>query len=153
MEVLVCDGWSIYFHPEFAEQWNKQVDLVTKLKSKLDREEFVKHPDAKLLVAMRQCIKEKIPLNPHAKYFMLKKGLKKYRRVKKMGLPERYRLFFRASSVAGKKVIVILWLGYPRREGDKNDCYEKFKQKLTNQIFSDNVTDLVAECVEPVKTF
>src|SRR4028118_444599 len=154
MEVLICDGWSIYFHPEFAVQWNEQVSLVKDLSKKLDRKEFVEHSQVKLLASLRSCIKEKIPLNPHAAYFMLKKGLKKYRRLKKMGLPSRYRLFFKAGVIGKKKVIVILWLGYPRRQGDKkNDCYEKFNRKLANQIFPEALPDLVAQCTKAVSSF
>lgn len=154
MEVLVCNGWSIYYHPEFATQWNEQVGTVKGLSRKLDKKDFVEHPEVKLLASLRKCIKEKIPLNPHAVYFRLKKGLKKYRRLKKMGLPERYRLFFKAGCIGDKKVIIILWLGYPRREGDKkNDCYEKFKRKLSKGAFPEDLSELVAQCTEAVKSF
>ena len=149
MEVLVCNEWSIYFHPEFANQWDQQVKLVKKLSSTLSKKEFVEHREVKFTASLRLCIKEKIPLNPHAAYFRLRKDLKKYRRLKKMGLPERYRLFFRAGVINNEKVIIVLWLGYPRREGDKkNDCYEKFKRKLANQIFPDDLTQLVAQCTK-----
>jgi toxin YhaV len=43
---------------------------------------------------------------------------------KKMGLPQRYRLFFRA--FADQRIIIILWLGFPRKEGDRRDCYQVF---------------------------
>ncbi|MEA5552373.1 type II toxin-antitoxin system YhaV family toxin [Anabaena cylindrica UHCC 0172] len=52
---------------------------------------------------------------------MLQKPLQKYGRLKKMGLPERYRLFFRVFKE--QKIIIILWLGFSRKEGDKKDCY------------------------------
>lgn len=29
-----------------------------------------------------------------------------------------------------KKIIIILWLGFPRKEGDKKDCYQVFTKKL-----------------------
>jgi toxin YhaV len=54
--------------------------------------------------------------------------LQKYGRLKKMGLPNRMRLFFRAFKE--KKVIIILWLGFPRKEGDKKDCYQVFSKKV-----------------------
>jgi toxin YhaV len=149
MEVLVCNEWSIYFHPEFSEQWDEQVKLVKKLKGALSKKEFVEHSEVKLIASLRLCIKEKIPLNPHAAFFRLRKDLKKYRRLKKMGLPERYRLFFKAGNIDNKKVIVVLWLGYPRREGDKkNDCYEKFKRKLASGIFPEDLAELVAQCTQ-----
>ncbi len=50
-----------------------------------------------------------------------------------MGLPERYRLFFRAFKK--QKIIIILWLGFPRKEGDKKDCYQVFTKKVENGEF------------------
>jgi toxin YhaV len=100
-----------------------------KLKSRLDPKDFVTHPDVKLLKAIDSGIRDKIPTDPFASHFSLRKPLNKYGRLKKMGLPQRYRLFFRA--FADQRVIIILWLGFPRKEGDspqatlreRRDCY------------------------------
>ena len=43
--------------------------------------------------------------------------------LKGMGLPNRYRLFFRPFEVEGRRLLLILWLGFPRKEDDRNHCY------------------------------
>jgi toxin YhaV len=101
-----------------------------KLKSRLPAEDFVRHPDVKLLKAIDSGMREKISLDPFASHFALRKPLQKYGRLKKMGLPQRYRLFFRA--FADQKVIIILWLGFPRKEGDSQDCYAVFSRIVAN---------------------
>ncbi|MBD2771094.1 type II toxin-antitoxin system YhaV family toxin [Iningainema sp. BLCCT55] len=61
-----------------------------------------------------------------------------------MGLPERYRLFFR--TFKEQKIIIIIWLEFPRKEGDKNDCYQVFSKKVANGDFPESVNELLAEC-------
>ncbi len=61
-----------------------------------------------------------------------------------MGLPSRYRLFFR--TFKEQKIIIIFWLGFPCKEGDKNDCYQVFSKKVTNGDFPENLEQLKAEC-------
>lgn len=144
MTAFNCNGWQIFFHPLFNQQWVELRSRVRILKNDLPKEEFIKHPDAKLLKALNIGIKEKITQDPFASYFVLQKPLQKYGRLKKMGLPERYRLFFRAFEE--QKIIIILWLGYPRKEGDKKDCYQVFTKKVENGEFPESVNDLCAEC-------
>ena len=61
-----------------------------------------------------------------------------------MRLNDRYRLFFKAYKE--QKTIIILWLGYPRKDGDKNDCYTVFKKMVSNGIFAGSIEELIAEC-------
>ncbi|WP_442949696.1 type II toxin-antitoxin system YhaV family toxin [Nostoc sp.] len=42
----------------------------------------------------------------------------------------RDKLLFRAFDTEQLKVIVILWLGFPRKEGAKNDCYQVFTKMV-----------------------
>lgn len=144
MTAFTCNGWQIFFYPLFNEQWLELRDKVRVLRNELSKEEFIKHPDAKLLKALNIGIKEKIPQDPFACYFVLQKPLHKYGRLKKMGLPDRYRLFFRAFKE--QKIIIILWLGYPRKEGDKKDCYQVFTKKIENGELPDSIDELRAEC-------
>jgi toxin YhaV len=60
-----------------------------------------------------------------------------------MGLPQRYRLFFRA--FADRRVIIILWLSFPRKEGDRRDCYQVFSRMIANGKLPDSYESLVAE--------
>ncbi|QSJ17446.1 type II toxin-antitoxin system YhaV family toxin [Nostoc sp. UHCC 0702] len=144
MAAFTCNGWQIFFSPLFNEQWIELRNRVRILKNDLPKEEFIKHSDAKLLKALNIGIKEKITQDPFASHFVLQKPLQKYGRLKKMGLPERYRLFFRA--FREQKIIIILWLGYPRKEGDKKDCYQVFTKKIKDGKLPDSVNDLRAEC-------
>ena len=144
MSPIVRKGWTIYYHPLFAEDLNDLFNKVSRLKDKLSEPAFNCHADTKLFKALLLGIEEKIPDNPLAYYFALQAPLNRYCRLKKMGLPERYRLFFKVYK--DRNTIVILWLGFPRREGDKKDCYEVFKRKVAKNEFPEDVDTLIAEC-------
>ena len=144
MKPIFCNGWAIFFHPLFFAQWSDLVEEVKELKIKKEKSNFITHPSVKLLKAIDVGIKEKISIDPFASHFVLKKPLQKYGRLKKMGLPNRYRLFFRAFK--DKKIIIILWLGFPRKEGDQKDCYQVFSKKISQGQFPDSFKSLLAEC-------
>ncbi|MEH2390243.1 MAG: type II toxin-antitoxin system YhaV family toxin [Nostoc sp.] len=144
MAALTCNSWQIFFYPLFNEQWVELRNRVRVLKNELPKEEFITHSDVKFLKVLNIGIKEKIPQDPFANHFALQKPLQKYSRMKKMGLPERYRLFFRAFKE--QKIIIILWLGFPRKEGDRKDCYQVFSKKVENGDFPETIDNLLAEC-------
>jgi toxin YhaV len=137
-------GWTVLFYADFRTQWDKLRNRTIQLKSNLNPEEFVRHPDVKLLKAIDVGIRDKIAVDPFASYFALRKPLHKYGRLKKMGLPQRYRLFFRA--FADQNVIIILWLGFPRKEGDRQDCYAVFSRMVTNGTLPESYSSFLAEC-------
>lgn len=146
MKAISINGYLIYVHPLFYQQWLELVNRVKYLKEKLEPEHFITHPEVKLLKALDLGVKDKIPNNPFASYFTLKKPLQKYSRLKKMGLPSGYRLFFRVFKEA--KTIIMLWLGFPRKEGDKKDCYEIFSKMVINGNFPEDMNsflDLINE--------
>lgn len=146
-EPLICKGWKIYFHPLFTKQYEKLESRVVKLSAELPESEFKSHESVKLFAALTIGIEEKIPLDPFASHFALtKEPLRKYCRLKKMGLNERYRLFFRAFKQ--EKTIVILWLGFPRKEGDKKDCYVVFTKKVSNGVYPETIEAFIAECID-----
>ena len=146
MSILIRNGWEIYFHRQlFGEQRRQLREEVKKLKISLSPKEFATHPKAKLLAAVMAGIKEKIVLDPFGPQFALQGPLKHYGRMKGMGLPPRYRLFFRAFAEEGRKVLIVLWLGYPRKEGDKNDCYAVFTREVNNGDFPDKLENLLKE--------
>ena len=97
----------------------------------------------KLFAAITVAIETKIPNDPIASYFALTEALKRYGRVKIMGLPQRYRLFFRAFDTQQLKAIVILWLGFPRKEEAKNDCYQVFTKMFEGGNFPDSLDQLI----------
>ena len=140
---MKINGWTILFHPVFEQQRKELVNNVKTLRKRLSKADFVKHPQVKLFKGITVGIEEKIPVDPLASYFALRKPLAKYSRLKKMGLPSRYRLFFKV--FPQQKAIVILWLGFPRREGDKNDCYRVFTKLVERGQFPASLKDLVDE--------
>ncbi|OUL34291.1 endonuclease [Nostoc sp. T09] len=147
MPKFVSNGWEIYFHPRlFGTQYQKLFNRVANLREKLATDEFKTHATVKLFAAITVAIETKIPSDPLANHFALTGALKRYGRVKKMGLPERYRLFFRAFDTPQLKAIVILWLGFPRREGAKDDCYEVFTKMVARGTFPDSLEQLLADC-------
>jgi toxin YhaV len=146
MNAIIRNGWEIYFHRDlFGEQRRQLKEQVSQLKANLPHQEFVKHATVKLLAAVMAGIKEKIVLDPFAPQFTLKGSLRHYGRLKGMGLNDRYRLFFRAFAAEDRKVLIILWLGFPRKEGDKNDCYEVFSRMVCNGDFPESLEQLLLE--------
>jgi toxin YhaV len=143
MNPFNAHGWTILFYTDFLCQWEDLTAKVIQLKSRLDHQDFVTHPDVKLLKAIDSGIRDKISINPFASHFSLRKPLNKYGRLKKMGLPQRYRLFFRA--FAEQQVIIVLWLGFPRKEGDRRDCYQIFTKMVANGKLPDSYESLLAE--------
>ena len=144
MSSISSNGWAIYFHQIFFDQLADQIACVKKLKSRMSNEEFITHPEVKMLQTLRKCIKQEIPNDPFASRFHLNGILAKYSRVKHLGIPSRYRLFFRASAQSGHKAIFILWLGFPRKKDSKDDCYEVFKKMVSRGNFPENVALLIA---------
>ncbi len=143
---LICQGWEIYFHPQlFGRQYQELLARVQTLRANLKPEDYQTHPSVKLFAAITIGIEEKIPSDPFASYFALTDVLKRYSRMKKMGLAGRYRLFFRVFDTSELKAIVILWLGYPRREGDKNDCYEVFTRMVNRGEFPEQIAELISD--------
>lgn len=144
MSQLNAHGWTILFYTDFRLQWEDLTARVRKLKSRLESEDFIRHPDVKLLKAVDAGIRSKISLDPFASHFALRKPLQKYGRLKKMGLPQRYRLFFRA--FPDQQIIIVLWLGFPRKEGDRQDCYQVFSRMVANGKLPESYESLLAEC-------
>ena len=107
------------------------VERATGLRAKLSEEEYRRHPDVKLLAAVQRAVTDIIPANPNAAEFRLRGDLGNFRRLKKRGLPERYRLFYTYSSRA--KAIILLYLNDAntlRAQGSSNDPYVVFNGLL-----------------------
>ncbi|MBW4697191.1 MAG: type II toxin-antitoxin system YhaV family toxin [Aphanocapsa lilacina HA4352-LM1] len=149
---MIRKGWEIYFvRRQFGKQRRDMQAVVKQLKQTLPLEKYRMHATVKLYTAMMSAIKERIPEDPFAGHFALQGPLKKYGRVKKMGLPSRYRLFFRAIETEQSKAIFVLWLGYPRKEGDKNDCYKAFRRMIENGEFPESFDELLLASEEVCK--
>ena len=126
---LLRHGWQIAFQPHlFARQYAELKAEVKRLKLELDPLAFAQHPRVKLLAALMEGIKERIAADPYASRFALTGPLRRYGRLKGLGLPDRYRLFFRPFEAENRRLLLILWLGFPRKQGDRQDCYAVFSR-------------------------
>lgn len=106
--VLVQNGWKLLYHPVFGDRYADLRERVRVLKKRLGNAEFARHPDVKLVAAVRRAVLEIVPQDPNRPDFWLKDDLAKFRRVKGYGLPDRYRLFYAFSE--REKVIIVLYL-------------------------------------------
>jgi toxin YhaV len=132
---LVRHGWTIAFQPQlFARQY---VELKA---------------EVKLLAAVMEGIKERIAADPYACRFALSGPLRRYGRLKGLGLPDRYRLFFRPFEAEDRRLLLILWLGFPRKDGDRNDCYAVFSRLVQRGELPEDweSRQRLAECRAPL---
>jgi toxin YhaV len=133
---LLRHGWQIAFQPQlFARQYADLKAEVRRLKQELDPAAFVQHPQVKLLAAVMEGINERIAADPYASRCALSGPLRRYGRLKGLGLPDRYRLFFRPFEAGGQRLLLILWMGFPRKDGDHNDCYAAFSRMVRRGDF------------------
>ncbi|MEB3235935.1 MAG: type II toxin-antitoxin system YhaV family toxin [Cyanobacteriota bacterium] len=143
---LVRHGWQIAFQPHlFARQYAELKAEVKRLKRELDPHDFALHPHVKLLAAVMEGIKEHIAADPYASRFALSGPLRRYGRLKGLGLPDRYRLFYRPFEAKGQRLLLILWLGFPRKDGDRNDCYAVFSRMVRRGDFPEDWESLQGE--------
>lgn len=129
--VLIQNGWKLFYHPVFGFHYGQLRDRARLLKKRLGNAEFTRHPDVKLVAAVRRVILETIPEDPNRPDFWLKGDLAKFRRVKGYGLPDRYRLFYVFSKQ--QQAVIVLYLnesGTLRKQGAKSDPYEVFSGLL-----------------------
>ena len=113
---------------------------IRKLKSSLDLETFLQHPEVKFASRLKKATEEIIPEDPNKRVYQLRDDLKKYRRYKQ-GL-QRYRLFFAFAS----KPPIILYLyindkSSLRKDGDKNDPYTIFSKLVEQKKISHDPND------------
>lgn len=145
----MTDQWKSFgYKPLFYEQFKALKHEVIQLKQKLPAEQFQVHPSAKRLAALVRFLDETIPNAPYASRFALRGALSQYKRAKGMGLASRYRLFFRVMEAQDNKAIFYLWLGYPRKEGDRKDCYEQFRKFILRADFPESFQELVDKSQE-----
>jgi toxin YhaV len=146
-EPVVCNGWEIYYYlPLFGKQFNDLAIDVELLSEKVDlgtlaAKDFETHPKVKLLATLIKLTTEVIPSDPLARRFALRAELKNYSRVKNLGLSARYRLFFKVFADSNR--IVIIWLGYPRKEFAKDDCYEIFSKRVASGDIPNSFDELI----------
>lgn len=150
MDIHIVNGWALFQHELMAEILldleSKVEKLIQRFENENDDKGMIEHPLIKLYEAVIDNIYIKIPENPqHQNYLLgntltntnvlksvLKSSSKVFLRVKKQGLPNRYRLFFRFHSIAPRSIIYI-WMNSEsaqRKQGSKTDVYSVFAKML-----------------------
>jgi len=143
---LVVNGWTLYTHPLFAEQYLILKAKVEALKAK-DPQGYKKKNATKRLTAIHKLAYEIIPLDPASPDYRQGKTLgdnnKHWFRAKFF---QQYRLFFRFHLVS--KVIVYVWVNdesNKRAYESKTDAYKVFSKMLKSGNPPDNWNALLNE--------
>lgn len=143
---LVVNGWTLYTHPLFAEQYQSLKEKVETLKAK-DPQGYIKKNASKRLAAIYKLAYEIIPQDPTSSDYRQGKTLgdnnKHWFRAKFF---QQYRLFFRYHQAS--KVIVYAWVndeGNKRAYESKTDAYKVFAKMLKSGHPPDNWNALLKE--------
>ena len=127
----VVNGWTLYAHPLFIEQYLNLKSQVEALREK-DPENYTKKNAAKRLAAIQRLTFELIPHDPtHADFRQgntLGEDNKHWFRAKFF---QQYRLFFRYHLES--KVIVYAWVNDEKNKrayGSKTDAYRSFEKMV-----------------------
>lgn len=142
--VIVVNGWTLYTHPLFVEQYELLENKVNALKQK-DPVGYLKKNDTKRLAAIHKLAFEVIPQDPTKPDYRQGKTLgdknKHWFRAKFF---QQYRLFFRYDIQS--KVIVYAWVNddsNKRAYESKNDAYKVFAKMLKSGNPPDSWDDLI----------
>lgn len=143
---VVVNGWTIYAHPVFYDQFDELMDQVAALRQK-DPAGYIKKNAYKRLAAIKKLVYDVISQDPTRPEYRqgdtLGDAHKHWFRAKFF---QQYRLFFRYSIEA--KVIVFAWVNdddSKRAYGSSDDAYKTFRRMLKNGIPPDSWEALVAE--------
>jgi toxin YhaV len=128
---MVVNGWRLYAHPLFDQQFRRLVEQVEALAA-TDTVGYKQQPAAKLLATINRHIREIIPRDPGAAEFRQGNTLgSDNRHWFRAKFHERYRLFYRFSS--REKVIIYAWVKDERtlrKAGSRTDPYHVFRAML-----------------------
>jgi toxin YhaV len=128
---MVVNGWTLYTHPLFKEQYLSLKTQVEALRKK-DSKGYLKKNATKRLAAIQRLVFELIPHDPTSSEFRQGSTLgddkKHWFRAKFF---QQYRLFFRYHLES--KVIVYAWVNDEKNKrayGSKADAYKVFQKML-----------------------
>lgn len=147
MTEIVINGWRIFLHPCFLDQYEALLRRV-----EADRiahpQTYLTRRSAKLLAAVRKVAFQVIPADPADAQFRLGdtlgKGRKHWFRAKFL---QQYRLFFRYRQEG--RIIVLAWVndeGTKRAYESSTDAYATFAAMLGQGQPPDDWGRLLAEC-------
>ena len=130
---MIINGWNIYQHPLFEQQFEHLVEVVEGLKIK-DPLHYKDKKPTKILKAIHKLAFEKIPEDPLLPEYRQGNALgPNYKHWFRAKFFQQYRLFFRYHQES--KVIIYAWVNDDsclRAYESKSDAYRVFYQMLEN---------------------
>lgn len=145
---IEVNGWTIYAHPCFIEQFESLIEEVEALKRRLPQE-YVRKNASKRLAAIEKLAFDVIPSNPESEDFRqggtLGDDRKHWFRAKFF---QQYRLFFRYHKPS--RLIVLGWVNddaTKRAYGSASDAYKIFAKMLDKKRPPDDWDSLLAEAI------
>ena len=149
MDEVEINGWRIYLHPCFLDQYEALLAEVETAKAR-DSENYRRRACTKMLAAVHRLAFETIPGDPARPEYRLGDTLgKQHRHWFRAKFFQQYRLFFRFQESA--RIIVIAWVnddGSKRAYGSKTDAYAVFAKMLARKRPPDGWNALLAECLK-----
>lgn len=146
VDSLVINGWTIFAHPLFLEQFEaleKQVELFRQK----DPQNYQKKNATKRLAAIFKLVFDVIPQDPTRSEYRQGTTLgAEYKHWFRAKFFQQYRLFFRYHLES--KIIVFAWVNdenTKRAYGSKTDAYQVFRTMLENDHPPNDWTTLLAE--------
>ena len=145
-DTLLVNGWAIYAHPCFLDQFDALLEDVGAMKQKLP-EAFKRKNAAKRLAAIAKLVLEVIPLDPEHENYRQGDSLGDYRKHWfRAKFFQQYRLFFRYHKPS--KIIIFGWVNddqTKRAYGCASDAYKTFAKMLAKKHPPDDWGDLLAQ--------
>jgi toxin YhaV len=146
IEPLIINGWSIFAHSLFLEQFEQLLTEVELLRQKYPQN-YQKKNATKRLAAIAKLVFEVIPQDPTRSEY--RQGItlgEEYKHWFRAKFFQQYRLFFRYHQAS--KIIVFAWVNdedSKRAYGSKTDAYRVFQKMLDNNHPPDDWDTLLQE--------
>jgi len=147
----VINGWSIFAHPLFLQQFEALLTQVEDLRLKYPQDYQKKNP-TKRLAAIAKLAFEIIPEDPTRSDYRQGNTLgNDYKHWFRAKFFQQYRLFFRYHQES--KIIVFVWVNdenSKRAYQSNKDAYLLFKKMLNNGYPPDDFNDLLKQAKEEI---
>lgn len=149
---IEINGWTIYAHPLFLDQFEAMIETVERARKKGPKE-YKKKRAAKLLAAVLKVAFEDIPSDPTRDVYRQGSTLgDEYKHWFRAKFLQRFRLFFRYQQSAGSNVIILAWVNDDstlRAYESANDAYAVFRKMLNRGNPPDDWTKLAESAQAP----
>lgn len=147
----MINGWSIFAHPLFLQQFETLLTQVENLRLKYPQDYQKKNP-TKRLAAIAKLAFEIIPQEPTRSDYRQGNTLgDDYKHWLRAKFFQQYRLFFRYHQE--RKIIIFVWVNdenSKRAYQSNKDAYLIFKKMLNNGYPPDDFNDLLSQAKEEI---